>query len=451
MERFERNIYERFHDFEAEPPQEVWYAIEGRLAKKSGKKFIWYRVAAAVAFLIVSIVSLWLLWPDMQTSDPLAGSYTYEAPIGPDPINFDDYDNAERSMNTVLEKPARVLPSIILAKSSGVSEMMPEATTSITVTPDVLNTLEYNNELASVGSFPGEPLHRSDVIEKFADNVLNGQQENISTGLDIGSVSQSSQSVLALSGYLVPQQSFRYQRNTATYPYEALESNIFSFALGVRVQYSINERWNVESGVGYNLIGQKVNDITAFSHPSMIPLYSTKGELINSHPQSMSTSMGGINFTDQSFYFADITSSRIFTLKGSYDESNINLLNKTSSGLIQHFGYVEVPVIFRYLLVDRILSVSVKSGIAANLLLTNNVYLQGSAYTRSIGESTGISPISWSGISGVSFDYPVSDRVMISLEPTFTMFLTSMGQFRNLTRDTYPYTYSLFMGVKYDL
>lgn len=161
--------------------------------------------------------------------------------------------------------------------------------------------------------------------------------------------------------------------------------------------------------------------------------------------------MGGINFKDQSFYFADISSSRIFALKGSYDESNVNLLNKTASGLIQHFGYIEVPIVFSYKIIDRMFSMSVKSGIAANFLYTNNVYLQGSAYTRSIGESAGISPLSWSGTGGLSFSYPVSDRVNVALDPTFTMFLTPMGQFRTLTRETYPYNYSLFMGIKYKL
>ncbi len=451
MERFERNIQERFRNFEDEPPQDAWNAIERRLTKSSGSRFIWYRVAAAVVFLIISMVSLWLLWPDMQPSEPFAGSYTYTTPIGPEPIDSGEYENAEKITGGRHERIIGVTPSVLLAESSGVSEMMPETTTAIAATPDELKTLEYNNELASAGSSPGEFLNRSDISKIFAENVLNDQQEDFFDRLDIVSVAQGNQSVLSIMGYIVPQQSFRYQRNSAFYPYEALESNIFSFALGVSMQYRINERWNMESGVAYNLIGQAVNDITAFSHPSMMPLYSTKGETISSHPQSMSTSMGGISFTDQSFYFADIASSRIFTLKGSYDEGNINLLNKSSSGLIQHFGYLEVPVIFRYLLIDRMLGVSVKSGIAANFLLTNNVYLQGSANTRSIGESTGVSPISWSGIGGVSFDYTVSDRVNISLEPTFTMFLTSMGQLRNLTRDTYPYTYSLFMGVKYDL
>jgi len=94
---------------------------------------------------------------------------------------------------------------------------------------------------------------------------------------------------------------------------------------------------------------------------------------------------------------------------------------------------------------------SLKSGIAANFLYNNNVYLQGSAYTHSIGESTVVSPLSWSGTGGLSFGYRISDRVNIALEPTFSMFLTPMGQFRSLTRETYPYNYSLFMGIRYKL
>jgi hypothetical protein len=449
MERFEKNIQEKLRDFQVQPPEEIWGAIENRLIQKQAKKFLWLRIAAAILLLVVSITSLVLYLPFGRFAEPMAETYVTEdelLPSGSEPLasepgadilaEMDKTEALDAATREIITAEVRIADDAVLRDytgTSGLLAMMPKG---------------YENQLASQPSSDQGYADYSLEIEESTDATYEISTEFLAMDFKAPGYTQRG---FALAAYLAPQQSFRYQRNAAPFPYEALESEIYSFAAGLKFHYNINSRWEVESGIGYNLIGQAVNGIAAFSHPSMIPLYSSKGELISSHPQSMSTSMGGINFKDQSFYFADISSSRIFALKGSYDESNVNLLNKTASGLIQHFGYIEVPIIFRYKIIDRMFSMSVKSGIAANFLYTNNVYLQGSAYTRSIGESTGISPVSWSGTGGLSFGYPISDRINIALDPTFTMFLTPMGQFRNLTRETYPYNYSLFMGIRYKL
>ena len=451
MEKFERNIQEKLRDFQVQPPEEIWSAIENQLVQKQGKKFLWLKIAAAILLLVVSITSLVLYLPYGRIAEPLAEIYLLEDDLlspwsetlvvesGSEILSATD--EAEPVIGRTSELrlvEVRSTDSDYPADYSGISGLI------------VLNPIGYDNQLAFQYAQEEGFSISSIIFSEIPDAQKFDEVKSELMAFDIITPG-STQRGFALAAYLAPQQSFRYQRNTASFPYEALESQIFSFAAGLKFHYNINSRWEVESGIGYNLIGQAVNGVTAFSHPSMIPLYSSKGELISSHPQSMSTSMGGINFKDQSYYFADIASSRVFALKGSYDESNVNLLNKSASGLIQHFGYIEVPLVFRYRLIDRIFTMSVKSGIAANFLYNNNVYLQGSAYTHSIGESTGVSPLSWSGTGGLSFGYPISDRVNIALEPTFSTFLTPMGQFRSLTRETYPYNYSLFMGIRYKL
>ena len=452
MEKFERNIREKLHDFQVQPPEEIWSAIENQLVQKQGKKFLWLKIAAAILLLVVSITSLVLYLPYSRIAEPLAEISAQEDDLLPavsEPLAAEPgsdiqtfTDEAETLIYTTYE--------ILIADAQGIDSDLPGDYSGL-FGLQVLNPKGYDYLLKFQSSNDEINARSSFVFNESKDMPDFDDKKPDLMAADIIKTPGSVQTGFTLAAYLAPQQSFRYQRNTAPIPYETLESEIFSFAAGMKFHYKLNTRWEVESGIGYSLIGQAVNGITAFSHPSMIPLYSSKGELINTHPQSMSTSMGGINFKDQSFYFADISSSRISSLKGSYDESNVNLLNKSASGLIQHFGYIEVPLVFRYKIIDRIFSMSVKSGVAANFLHANNVYLQGSAYTRSIAESTGVSTISWSGTGGLSLGYPITDRIGIVLEPTFTMFLTPMGQFRSLTRETYPYNYSLFMGIRYKL
>ncbi len=452
MEKFEKNLQEKLRDFQVQPPEEMWDAIESRLVQKQGKKFLWLRIAAAILLLVISITSLVLYLPYGRITEPLAEISFPEddllPPVSeplaaePDSDILSFTDETETFISTTSEILIAEVQSIdfnVLTDFSGITGLLK------------INPKEYDDQLAFSYTFDKFHARSSFIFDESKDVADFDDKKSGLLAADLIKTPGSAQRGFTLAAYLAPQQSFRYQRITASIPYETLESEIFSFAAGMKFHYKLNSRWELESGIGYNLIGQAVNGITAFSHPSMIPLYSSKGELINSHPQSMSTSMGGINFKDQSFYFADIASSRVNALKGSYEENNVNLLNKSASGLIQHFGYIEVPLVFRYKIIDRMFSMSVKSGVAANFLYTNNVYLQGSAYTRSIAESTGVSAISWSGTGGFSLGYPINDRMGIVLEPTFTMFLTPMGQFRSLTRETYPYNYSLFMGLRYKL
>ena len=348
MEKFERNIQEKLRDFQVQPPEEIWSAIENQLVQKQGKKFLWLKIAAAILLLVVSITSLVLYLPYGRIAEPLAEIYLLEDDLlspwsetlvvesGSEILSATD--EAEPVIGRTSELrlvEVRSTDSDYPADYSGISGLI------------VLNPIGYDNQLAFQYAQEEGFSISSIIFSEIPDAQKFDEVKSELMAFDIITPG-STQRGFALAAYLAPQQSFRYQRNTASFPYEALESQIFSFAAGLKFHYNINSRWEVESGIGYNLIGQAVNGVTAFSHPSMIPLYSSKGELISSHPQSMSTSMGGINFKDQSYYFADIASSRVFALKGSYDESNVNLLNKSASGLIQHFGYIEVPLVFRY-------------------------------------------------------------------------------------------------------
>ncbi len=462
MERFEKNIQEKLRDFQVQPPEEVWGAIENQLVQKQGKKFLWLRIAAAILLLVVSITSLVLYLPQVRIAEPLAVMHISEddfVPIYMVPsdtetkveIISDLKEITESDVIYELEKTEiYAAVSMYTDETPGIDSDMFTDYSNISGLAE-LNPIKYESQLTYELSFSDGVQSSSIIALKGSDKDYFEDTETKLPSIEIIKTSDQSQRVFALSAYLAPQQSFRYQRNTTPISFEKLESEIFSFGAGIRFHYKLNSRWEVESGLGYNMIGQAVNGITAFSHPSMIPLYSSRGEVISSHPQSMRTSMGGIVFKNQSFYFADIASTRVDALKGSYDESNVNLLNKTATGLIQHFGYIEVPLVLRYKIIDRMLSLSVKSGISANFLYTSNVYLQGSAFSRPIGESTGISPLSWSGTGGLSLEYPISNRINIALDPTFTMFLTPMGQYRNLIRETYPYNYSLYMGIRYNL
>jgi len=466
MKRFENEIQRKLSDFEVEPPQEIWAAIENRLDKKEkAPVFFWRKFAAAAAILILlASVSMMFIIPlffstpkvaDNSLPTPTNGQPTLPKPPSGD-LN-EPQDKRSTINNTLIANntaPVSAKENESILNNSTLSNNIlgtaPENFTDNTLNfqiPDPLPPLASQIEILTQS--PKQLDHNyTPLLAKIPDRFTKytiTQNNNLPPTM--------ASSAFSVSGYFAPQQAYRFQYGPgATGFTESLESEIMSFATGVQVNYRLNKKWEIQSGIGYNIIGQRVNDIASFSHPSMMPLYSNDGNTIRQHPQSMSTSMGGIIFTDQSLYFADVSSTRIITLKGSYDESIVNLLNKNGTGLMQQFEYVELPVSVRYQLFGRGLTVYAKAGVIANYLLSGDVYLMGNMPSNDpIGRSVGVSNFNFAGMGGLAFTYPLTHRLHLNLEPTATMFLRPMGQVNNLTRETYPYSWSVYMGIAYKL
>lgn len=459
MDRFEKDIREKLQQYEVDPPLHVWDAIENKLDKKQAMRPLWFKMAAAIAFLIISAASWVFLMPGFDQKELVTENATTDTPSTNDVMQTELQPTVIRETITpeIEEKHTPIQTSdFLIAQLENTRKNSFITSENLTETPlnDESRFSLANVMLLPVNSYTGDLLH-SATGQIFIPSeiqtipILTAADKSLLIASNNASGNDHSAKNLGLTAYLTPQQSFRYQRNTASIPFETLESEMLSFAAGINVNFKVSKRLEIQTGAGYNQIGQLVNNIAAFSHPSMTNLYTMKGEMINNHPQSLTTSMGGVTFTDQSFYFADIASSRIFTLKGSYDESNVNLLNKSSFGLIQQFGYLEIPLVMKYKIIDRLISLSVKSGIAANILVSNNVFLQGSAYSNAVGESVGINPVSVSGTGGLALSYPLGNRISLSLEPTFNMFITPISQINNI--ETHPYSHSLYMGIRYNL
>jgi hypothetical protein len=442
MNRFEENIRRKMLDFEAEPPQDLWESIEKQLDQPiKASPFMAFRKLAAAAAILLMIASGSLFIPGLFT--PAEGPLAMD-PVSPQPLPGDQQAAAPLPAPAVQRPVAGA--SQIQSASVTVSNQpvtRASATTGSETRPPVPALLaSLHASVRPLSSLPSPGTVHQAVFHPSADD---------SHRVHLLAQSTKVPSPYTLSAWFAPQQSYRWQNSSMTAPLESLEEQIMSFNAGIRVGYKLNPRWEFQTGLSFNRIGQRVNDIASFSHPSMAPLYSNDGMKIGAHPQSMSTSMGGIVFTDQSHYFADISSTRIITMKGSYDTGVVNLLNKSGTGLIQHFEYLEIPFSARYKFFEHVFSLHAKAGLTAAYLLSSNVYLQGKQQTSPVGKSVGISSLNVAASGGMVLSYPLTPRMNINLEPTASMFIRPIGQIRHFSKETYPYSWSVLMGVSYDL
>jgi hypothetical protein len=433
MDSFEKNIKRKLEDFQPTPPDAIWPAIESQLGNSSGSNISAWKIAAAIATLIVTSLSVVLLKPASENSETLATNFSnaIETPVALENVLSENevYANITSVIQEDNHKPiSEHISEVQLQRLFTAGSMEPIMPMGI----DPIENINLSKRiLASVFGF--DDLEKERVAETKYQVALSSSPI---TG----------NSALALSMFFAPQQSYRYQSQSAFIPFESIESQMQSFSFGVNLHYKINSRFEVLSGLAYSRMGQRVHDIAVYSHPSQTSLFTYNGEPTSRHPQRMSTSMGGILFTDQGYYYADASSQRVLTLKGTYDDQNVKLLTKSGNGLIQQLNYLEIPVSVRYKFFERGFSLMVKSGISAHMLRSANVFIEGDNQNP-VGRTMDIYKFNWAASAGLVMQFPLNNQLNLLLEPTSTMFIQPIGM--NTHGKTYPYNHSVLIGLSY--
>ncbi len=456
MERFEKEIRKKLTSLEVEPPIGMWESIESRLPIPSGKRAFYQirGVAAAIAIFVVSALTYFILQPFLSYDATIVNQQNQISL--PSEVAHNGTDTHELfTQNTTQHQLSQSRSEIISKPSDGVINRENPSFRNTNIPIQLIPPLR----IARLESSTSQNLlaKHSGRIYTIAESENTNIAPNVE--LTLGEMFASNiipsgtinKPRLFMSAYMAPQQSYRYQTAEFVSPLHPLESELLTFNGGLLIGMGVHKRMDLQSGLVFNMIGQRVHDIAFFNHSSLTPLYSTEGQLVYNHPQSMSTSMGGILFTDQSFYFADISSTRIITLKGSHPQNDVTTLQRGGTGLVQQLKYLEAPVIFRYKIIDGNLDFYAKTGITTSYLLSGDVYLKGAYQTAPVGKVVGVSRVNFSSQIGLGLSYPISEKLNLNIEPTASMFIKPVGQIRYLTHETYPYSWSVMFSLSYKL
>ncbi|MDK2979483.1 MAG: hypothetical protein PWP52_2197, partial [Bacteroidales bacterium] len=132
--------------------------------------------------------------------------------------------------------------------------------------------------------------------------------------------------------------------------------------------------------------------------------------------------------------------------KSSYDLSN-PIFNKLNANIRQSFEYIEVPLIIRYKIIDKIIDINLIGGVGANFLVGNNVYLMYENSKDVIGKTNGVNDINYSGSLGFGLEYPILNSVNILIEPSIKYYLNPINA--NSAVESHPYSIGIYTGVSY--
>ena len=126
------------------------------------------------------------------------------------------------------------------------------------------------------------------------------------------------------------------------------------------------------------------------------------------------------------------------------EKASLQYINNT---LRQNFSYLELPIILRYKVIDRMIDFNLIGGVSYNLLVSNSVYTMVDGGKYPIGKTEGLNPITLSSSLGMGMEYNFSDKLSLNLEPTFRYYLNPFNEVTG--SKIHPYSFGIFSGVSY--
>lgn len=187
------------------------------------------------------------------------------------------------------------------------------------------------------------------------------------------------------------------------------EETLNSFAGGLAVNYSISEKWSVESGLYYFKQGQEIQNYSVLSNQAAY-----------NNSISTLTNSGTVEFT----------SDEILTQSSPVYQVNVDLNNQISQFsdyLIQQFEFIEIPFILKYKILNQKLDIYLLGGLNANILVKNNVFI-GKERNQSVGHTNDINSLIYRSSLGFSLEYPFSKHFYFNLSPVYKYQLNAINK-----------------------
>jgi hypothetical protein len=257
-----------------------------------------------------------------------------------------------------------------------------------------------------------------------------------------------------LGSEIAPLYSYRkiesdYLSKSAVQDLNKSEQGLIALAGGLRVGYSAGRRLSVQSGLYYSRYGQEKNNGEAVSMDQVASAANPDVTYLAIPNSTGNIQSGHGNTSKYESVIAASAGDKLYFYNNGFPAISTGNIKVTEGGItaVQYFDYLELPVTVKYKIIDRKLSFSFLGGVITNFLVNNSVQLKQNGNTESFGSTRDINKVNYQGSVGLGLDYPLMDRLAISLEPRFRYYLNPIDQ----RFDVHPYSFGIFAGISYTL
>lgn len=419
-------------DYEVLPPVEAWDKI-GPAIRKQNRAYFILRVAAMIAVLVT--LGFLSITYNNQVADKIALSGLNQAPeiMSPGTLTPEPRLIAEASGTQ---------PASLAGKNRNSWESAGNAVIS--------DEREVSGTLARKIENPG--LESSETVydrSKLISIRSKANKETISAFLtpdytgDIPVAEKKERWSIAALVSPTYMSNFQTKSSEAVRQLGTAEQPVISYSGGLALSYNVSRRLSVQSGLYYASYGNELTGISAYGG------FNSYDQMKGNSNFEVQTVSGKVATSNSDVYLVDnISNSRVtayFDSK-SFDPSTANLEYMNGS-LRQNLGYLELPLILRYKLVDGTFDFNIVGGLSSNMLVSNSVYAPINGGRYEVGKTEGLNTFIFSSSLGMGMEYSFTRNFSFNLEPTLRYYLNPFSNTSGL--GVHPYSFGIFSGISY--
>lgn len=199
-----------------------------------------------------------------------------------------------------------------------------------------------------------------------------------------------------------------------------------NMSYGISGSYAINKKLRVRAGINKVNLGYSTNNVIVYDN---IGGSDSPGLLRNIK----------LNEAGENLSFISIDEFNFLQVPGI-------LNNFIESSIDQKLGFIEIPLELEYRISNKKMGISVIGGFSALFLTDNEIYSFFNGVSTLLGEATNINNTSFSANFGLGFDFKMSDKFILNLEPIFKY---QINTFNNTSGNLNPYFIGIYFGLSF--
>ncbi len=475
----EQIFQEKLGDFEANPPQESWDFISEKINEKEEKRRIiplfWLKSAiVSTSVAAVLLISFFLFNDKIDSNLPKNNTeIAHQSPeIQNQKITENNINNHSKievsateivkqnninddSKNTIfppkklitensstkynvsndvelnnkkkksLEKFEINFDNLSSEEKNIAKNLQPE------ITPNQQNKEEKPSNSFTENNLGNSAKKEQEVLKK-EENILaqnNSEEDIFKTKLEKETQKETQKKSKKLSVFANYTPLFAYSTKGSAIS-NSFDNNVKSFeknkSFGAGIQYAINDKISVRTGVNNYSLNHKTENVIFFKTSNTASISYNNGY------KTLSLNENGQNMVivnnNASIYNADVV--------GSVNSGTLN----------QEMSFIEVPVEFSYTLLNKKLKINTITGFSSVFLNKNVVSVSSNNTKTEIGKSNNINDVHFTGNLGLGFSYPFSRNLDLKLEPTFKYHFNT---FKDKQNSFSPYFIGVYTGFVY--
>lgn len=412
LKNIDRLFQENLKDLEIDPPKVVWSKIDRSLPITHIKKTtpIWLRIGNVAALILL----MFLVGKNYFNATD--GFENENLILNTNEVNDVVQPNVKENIKNEIVVENKILENKNLQEKVSVTPSIKTENLTSNKVEHIVSTTQSNNNTQTNLETEAKKVALTDAVNNTEEvNKKVNESKKWSVATSVAPVYFSS---LNSKGSPLDTQ---LDNNS-------IEGNS-NFSYGLKVAYQLNDKLSIQSGVSLVNLGYKTNDIDINSNYKFIGLANIK----------YNTSFLGVNPVSGSIKGNDVASQANSNSKTGSESGEFGSLN-------QNFGYVEIPLEVKYSLKEGKVGVNLVGGFSTMLLNKNEIYLQTSEYTTSLGKASNLRDINFSGNIGLDVDYLINHNLFINISP---MLKVQTHTFSKESGGFQPYFLGVYTGLNY--